>query len=231
MLRVGNWVEGLAGAFRPAPGGRGAGGARPASRTPSSLSPGTPWPTVRGSCAGSASRRCCGPVRSGASPAPAPWSWASTSPTCRWASTWGCRTRWDTSGSGPVGWDATARGVSLSWRRATPSSSTMTAWRPTGDSRWSRPGSIPPIPTSGTPTAAAWPGRRTSTAWSAPYRRPRMPGRSSCPRRSGRSPGATTTRRSSRPEIPGNPTATTSGMPPTAGRASCRFYRRGKRNS
>ena len=108
-----------------------------------------------------ASRRRCGPVRSGASPAPAPWSWASTFPTCRWASTWGCRTRWDTSGSGPVGWDATARDGSSSWRRAAPSSSTRTAWRPTGDSRWSRRGSIHPIPTSGTPTGAAWPGRRT----------------------------------------------------------------------
>ena len=42
-----------------------------------------------------------------------------------------------------------------------PSSSTRTAWRSTGGSRWSRPGSIPPIPTSGTPTAAAWPKRRT----------------------------------------------------------------------
>ena len=49
-------------------------------------------------------------------------------------------------------------------RGAAPSSSTRTAWRPTGDSRWSRPGSIPPIPTSRTPTAAAWPGRRASTA-------------------------------------------------------------------
>ena len=48
---------------------------------------------------------------------------------------------------------------------------------------------------------------------------------------SSRSPGATTTRRSSRPETPSNPTATTSGTPPTGGRAPCRFYRKGNRNS
>ena len=43
-----------------------------------------------------------------------------------------------------------------------------------------------------------------------------------------RSPGATTTRRSYRPETPSNPTATTSGTPP---RAPCRFCRKGKRSS
>ena len=53
-----------------------------------------------------------------------------------------------------------------SWRGATPSSFTRTAWRRIGISRWSRP-----IPTSGTPTAAAWRGRRTSAGWRGPSRR------------------------------------------------------------
>ena len=92
---------------------------------------------------------------------------ASTSPICRWASTWDCSTRWGRSGSAPDGWDEPARAGSSWWRRATPSNSTRTASKTIGNSRWSRPGSIQPISTSRTPTAAAWPRRPTSTAWSA----------------------------------------------------------------
>ena len=117
---------------------------------------------------GSASRRRCAPGTYGASPAPAPWSWASTYRTCRWASTWGCPTRWDASGNGPAGWGEPVQAVLSSSRRAAPSSSTRTALKPIGASRWSRPASIHPIPTSRTPTAGAWPKRPISTAWSGP---------------------------------------------------------------
>ena len=100
-----------------------------------------------------------GDIRGIASTSAMEMAW--TYPTCRWASTWGCPTRWDGSGSVPDGWVAPVRGGSSSWRRVTPSSSTRIAWQRTGSSRWSRPVSIRPTPTSRTPTVAAWPRRPT----------------------------------------------------------------------
>ena len=88
--------------------------------------------------------------------------WASTSPICRWASNLGSAPFGGThQATGWPGGAQPARAVLSSSRRAAPSSSTRIAWRPTGGSRWSRPGSIRPIPTSGTPTAGAWPRRPT----------------------------------------------------------------------